>query len=50
MAKAAAVAALWLVIMNTGSIRHEAKATWLAESANVEKTFWHSPVRGMMER
>jgi len=34
-----AVAALWLVTMNTGSMRMLLKAVWLAVSANVTKRF-----------
>src|SRR5687768_16942437 len=44
----AAVAALWLVIMKTGSMRMLLKAVWLAERANVTKRFSHSSCLGTM--
>ena len=46
MAKAAAVAALWLVAMKTGSMRMLLKAIWLAEKAKVTSRFSHSPALG----
>ena len=42
MTSTAAVAALWLTHMKTGSIRMLLKAVWLALSAKVTNRFSHS--------
>ena len=50
MARPAAMAALWLSAMKTGSMRIEPWATCEAERQMGENRFSHSPLRGMIER
>ena len=50
IAIAAAVAAVWLDTMNTGSMRMLEKATWLADRANVTSRLSHSACLGTIER